>query len=166
MLIAAVVAYLRHYAAMHPTEWSTKDFEAMSWHDMHVHGLRIVENPGDNGTAELVLDIDYILEWVKSGSSFSFIVAQASLRFHEVFGLRFTLDYAQPSAGMCAFSLAGIERERLTYPTGYASYNWRLPINWPAGEIEFQSTGFIQRLIGQSYTQASQSLSRSQRSSS
>jgi hypothetical protein len=41
------------------TSWSTDDFEEMSWHDVHVHGLRIVENDGNDGSAELFLDIDY-----------------------------------------------------------------------------------------------------------
>jgi len=136
----------------------------MSWHDVHVHGFRIIENEGENGTAELALDIDYILEWISSEVGFKFVVAQASLQFHEVFGLKLIPDYARPTAGMCAFSIAGIERELVTYPTGYISYKWRLPINWPAGEIVFSSPGFTQRLVGQPYTQADQSLSPSQRS--
>jgi len=144
-------------------EWSTKDFEAMSWHDVHVHGFRIVENPGESGTAELILDIDYILEWLSGDAGFSFIVAQASLQFHEVFGLKLMLDYVQPSAGMCAFSLAGIQRELVTYPTGHTSYNWRLAVNWPTGEMTFSSPGYTQRLVGQPRTQAAQSLDPAER---
>lgn len=144
-------------------QWSTEDFEAMSWHDVHVHGFRILENSGENGTAELVFDIDYILEWINSEVGFSFVVAQASLQFHEIFDLKLALDYAQPSAGMCAFSLAGIERELVTYPTGHASYKWRLGINWPIGEITFSSPGYTQRLVGQPHTQAVQSLNSAQR---
>jgi hypothetical protein len=147
----------------HRTRWSTDNFDEMSWHDVHVHGFRIVRNEGENGTAELILDIDYILEWLREENEFSFIVAQASLCFHEVFGLKFTLDYVTPTAGMCAFSVAGIERERLVFPTGYTSYKWRLAINWPAGEISFQSPGFTQSLIGKPYTQRGQWLEPSQR---
>ena len=147
----------------HSTRWSTDDFEEMSWHDVHVHGFQIVQNDGENGTAELVLDIDYILEWRENENKFSFVVAQASLRFHEVFGLKLTLDYATPTAGMCPFSLAGIEREPRVFPTSYTSYKWRLGINWPAGEIEFQSPGFTQSLTGKLYTQPSQWLEPSQR---
>jgi len=143
--------------------WNTDDFDEMSWHDVHVHGFEIVRNEGENGTAELILDIDYILEWLKNEGKISFVLAQASLRFHEVFGLRLALDYVKPTAGMCAFSLAGIERERLVFPTGYASYKWKLPINWPVGEIEFQSPGFTQSLTGQLFRQSSQCLEPSQR---
>jgi hypothetical protein len=110
-----------------------------------------------------MLDIDYIIEWLETESNLSFIVAQASLRFHEVFGLKFALDYATPTAGMSAFSLAGVERERLVYPTGYTTYQWKLGINWPTGAIEFQSPGFTQSLTGKPYTQPSQSLEPSQR---
>ena len=147
----------------HLKRWSTKDFDEMSWHDVHVHGFRIIENAGNSGTAELILDIDYILEWQSNGPQFSFVVAQASLQFHEIFGLKFTLDYAQCGAGMCAFSLAGIERELIMHPAGHASYQWRLIVNWPVGEITFESPGFTQSLTGPSYTQASQSLAFAQR---
>ena len=145
------------------TRWSTDDFDDMSWHDVHVHGFQLLRNEGENGTAELVFDIDYILEWLKDENRFNFVVAQASLRFHEVFGLRFSLDYVKPSAGMCAFSLSGIERERVVFPAGYASYKWKLGINWPIGVIEFESPGFNQSLTGQLYTQPRQGLEPSQR---
>ena len=145
-------------------KWDNNNFEEMSWHDVHVHGLRIVENHAANGTAELILDIDYILEWRRNSDAFSFVVSQAALQFHDVSSLRIAIDYATPTAGMCPFSLAGIERERLERQTGYVSYRWRLDINCPAGEIEFESPGFTQRLVGQPYTQASQWLEPSQRS--
>jgi len=163
-LIAAAAAYLKRYTAMaHRTRWSTDDFDEMSWHDVHVHGFQIVRNDDKSGTAELVLDIDYILEWLKNENKLSFVVAQASLRFHEVFGLKFTLDYVTTTAGMCAFSLEGIKRERIQLPTGYTSYKWKLGINWPAGEIEFQSPGFTQSLTGKLYTQPGQWLEPPQR---
>jgi hypothetical protein len=144
-------------------KWSTEDFDGMSWHDVHVHGFRLVENAGDTGSAELFLDIDYILEWHKTGSGFEFVVAQATLQFHEVFGLKFVLDYATPTAGMCAFSIDGIQRESVTYPTGYTSFNWRLEINWPNGCMEFSSPGFSQWLTGPRHVQPGQSLDASQR---
>jgi len=147
------------------TEWETGDFEEMSWHDVHIHGFRIEEKEGDNGTAELIFDIDYILEWVKNNEGFSFVVAQASLHFHDVFGLKFSLDYAKQSAGMSALSIEGISRERINFPNGNVSYNWKIEINWPYGEIEFESPGFDLTILGQTYTQPRQSLRPSQRNS-
>jgi hypothetical protein len=44
------------------TSWNESQFEAMSWHDNHVHGLRIRE--GAHGCGELELDLDDILEWL------------------------------------------------------------------------------------------------------
>jgi len=41
--------------------WDESRFEHMSWHDNHVHGLRIRRGArGHDG--QLELDIDYILE--------------------------------------------------------------------------------------------------------
>ncbi len=72
--------------------WHTADFETLQWHDVHVHGFRILAD--ERGTAELVLDIDFILEWIRGDDDrFRFRIAQAMLQFHEVFGLRFALDY-------------------------------------------------------------------------
>jgi hypothetical protein len=133
--------------------WTTKDFDAMSWHDVHVHGFRLDGYKATEGSADLVLDIDYILKWEKSGDSFLFTVCRADLRFHDVFGLKLTLDYATPTAGMSPFSINGIEREVVRFPTGYQSYKWRLPINWPKGAIEFQAPGFTQVLTGAPHVQ-------------
>jgi hypothetical protein len=142
--------------------WSTEDFESMCWHDVHVHALRFEE--GEQGEGELVLDIDYILEWHCQEPQFSFRVAPAKLRFHGISNLRVTLDYATPSAGICPFSLAGITREVLTYANGFQSFRWLLKINWPDGEISFYGLGFTQDLAGPEVTTTSQSLSPAERS--
>ena len=129
--------------------WSTEDFESMSWHDVHVHGFRFASFNEDEGAADLVFDIDYILEWQQDGGkACTFVVCPAELRFKDVFGLRFSLDYKARSAGMCPFSISGIQREPLEFPTGYKSYQWVIEINWPSGEISFQSPGFSQSLTG------------------
>ena len=163
MRLAAAAAWLKRSAMNHRTEWKTEDFAEMSWHDVHVHGLRIVQNDSDDGSAELIFDIDYILEWLKGERHFNFVIAQAALQFHNVFGLRLSLDYVKPSAGMGAFSLAGIEREQVTFAAGHTSYKWRMEVNWPSGKIEFESPGFTQRITGPFVTQSSQSLAPAQR---
>src|SRR5262247_3896485 len=111
----------------------TEDFDEMSWHDVHVHGFRFDRFNEAEGAADLVLDIDFILKWEKSDAGVLFTVCQADLRFHDVFGLTLQLDYASPTAGMCPFSIAGVEREVLKLANGFHSYRWRLPINWPKG---------------------------------
>lgn len=130
----------------------------MSWHDVHVHGFRFANQNEEEGTVDLILDIDYILEWFLDEDRCHFAVAQAALAFHGVFGLEFSLDYATPTAGMCAFRIGEIKRERVEYPTGYSSYDWKIDINWPVGFIQFQSPGFSQTRIGDALLQSAQSL--------
>lgn len=144
--------------------WHTADFGALSWHDVHVHGFRIVE--GEHGTAELQLDIDFILEWIRDGDApFRFRVAQAMLQFHEVFGLRFALDYVACSAGMSAFAIGSITREPLREAGNdpldrddLGPWRWRIDVNWPEGFLEFEATGFSQWLVGEVVEQQTQSL--------
>lgn len=143
--------------------WSTKDFESMSWHDVNVHGFRLGAISPDQGTADLIFDIDYILKWDKTSNGFLFTVCVAELAFHDASDLKLMLDYATPTAGVCSFSIDGIERKPLEYPTGFKSFHWRIPINWPHGLIEFDAPGFAQRLVGKPVVQAMQSLSSEQR---
>jgi hypothetical protein len=148
---------------MYKKQWGVSDFDTMSWHDNHVYGFRLVDENPDGGTADIVFDIDYILEWIAAGTGFEFVIAQASLQFHEVFGLRFSLDYRGPTAGMCSFSLAGIERRIVTYPTGVQSFEWEIDINWPTGKIEFEAPRFTQLLVGPIHRRPVQSLDPGQR---
>ncbi len=142
--------------------WYTADFDALSWHDVRVHGFRIVEN-GD-GTAELVLDIDFILEWLSSGQGgYRYRVAQAILQFHGVFGLRFMLDYVACSAGMTAFSIGRIDREIIGDDERTQACRWRIDFNWPEGFLEFDASGFSQWLVGEIVEQDAQTLDRAQR---
>lgn len=141
--------------------WYTADFDALSWHDVRVHGFRIVE--GAQGTAELVLDIDFILEWLPEDDGYRFRIAQAILQFHEVFGLRFMLDYVACSAGMTAFSIGSIEREVIGDDECAQSYRWRIDVNWPEGFIEFEAPGFSQWLVGEIVEQDEQMLDTTHR---
>lgn len=125
--------------------WTDQQFEQMSWHDNYVHALRVVE--GSNGLGELVLDIDYILEWVNGTEGFQFKVTPATLAFRDVSGLRIALDYATPTAGIGPFSIHAIERSREPREH-YVAQSWKIVINWPVGEITFEASGFVQRSHG------------------
>lgn len=154
--------------------WYTADFDALSWHDVSVHGLRIVE--GAHGVAELQLDIDFILEWVDAGhGGVRFRVAQAMLQFHEVSGLRLALDYVACSAGTTPFSIDAIRREPLRPPADDAGeagadgaddhgpWRWRIEVNWPEGFLDFEASGFSQWLVGDPRDQDAPSLASSER---
>lgn len=150
--------------------WYTADFDALGWHDVSVHGFRIVE--GENGSAELQLDIDFILEWIETGEGgFRFSVAQAMLQFHEVFGLRLALDYVACSAGTTPFTIGAIRREPLRSPAeegdgavdDHGPWRWRIEVNWPEGLLEFEASGFSQWLVGDPREQHTPTLAPSER---
>jgi hypothetical protein len=126
---------------MSPMHWTHQQFEQMSWHDNHVHALRVVE--GRHGAGELLLDIDYILEWVKGEQGMRFRIVPATLRFLDVTGLRIALDYATPSAALGPFSIHAIER-REEQRERHVAQVWKIVINWPAGEISFEASGYEQ----------------------
>ena len=130
---------------MHPRRWSTKDFDQMSWHDCHVHGMKFVH--GEHGSGEIEFDLDYILEWRKDEGNYTFLLVPAKLCFHEVFGPRMAVDWASPTAGFGPFSLSGIERKTEDRER-YTAILWRLAVNWPSGSIEFEATGFTQHAWG------------------
>lgn len=133
--------------------WTDADFPNLSWHDNSIHALRIIE--GRDGAGELVLDIDHIVEWIESEKRFDFRVAPAELRFCDVTDLRMTLDYPAKSAALAPFTLDRIEVDQYKH--------WTLKVNWPAGEISFSSTGFIQRITGEPVVSSAQSLDPVQR---
>ncbi|QLQ31486.1 MAG: hypothetical protein HZT40_07640 [Candidatus Thiothrix singaporensis] len=143
--------------------WQTEDFDSLSWHDVHIHGFQLESFITNEGVADIIFDIDYILKWENTNNKLLFTVCRATLRFHKVFGMKFMLDYATPTASMCPFSINGIEREPLTYPTGFNSFHWSIKVNWPQGYIEFDSPGFTQTLIGTPIVQSTQSLSFEER---
>lgn len=145
---------------MHPRRWTQDDFDSMSWHDCHVHAMRVVE--GEHGTGELELDLDYILEWRRADAGFSFLLVPATLRFHEVFGLRIALDWATPTAGLGPFSLNGIERSTESRPR-YTATLWRLAVNWPAGEVAFEAKGYTQQAWGREVVSQQQVLGAADR---
>lgn len=128
--------------------WTNDDFDALTWHDSSSYGFRLDSFVAENGCADFFLDLDFILKWASAEQSNMHTVCQAKLRFHEIFNLKFTLDYATPTAGICPFSIAEIKREPIVFPNGYQSYRWHIVLNWPHGGIKFESPGFTQTLIG------------------
>ena len=134
----------------------------MSWHDNHVHALRVVA--GKHGAGELILDLDYILEWIPGAEGgFQFSLLPATLAFLEVTNLRMSLDYATPTAALGPFSIHAIERH-IEPRERYVANLWTISINWPSGEITFEAQGFEQRGVAPPVTSPNQWLSASQRS--
>ena len=143
------------------TVWTHEQFDSMSWHDNHVHALRIVE--GLHGAGELLLDIDYISEWLPAeGGACRFRIVPSVLRFQDVTNLRISLDYAATTAALGPFSLHTIERRIESRPR-YEAQIWTLRINWPVGEISFEASGYEQRSTGAAVLSSAQRLQSSER---
>jgi hypothetical protein len=133
----------------------------MSWHDNHVHGLRIVET--GNGAGDLILDVDHIVEWIHcEGPGARFRIVPVTLMFHEVMFLRMSLDYATPTAAFGPFAIHGIER-RTEERARYVAQLWNISISWPKGEIAFEGRGFTQRARGEAILSEGQCLTAEQR---
>ena len=140
--------------------WTHEQFDEMSWHDNHVHALRIL--PGAHGAGELVLDIDYIAEWIRQADGIRFRLVPAMLRFTEVTHLRISLDYAASSAALGPFSIHAIER-RAEQRERHVAQVWRIQVNWPVGEISFEASGYEQKATGTAVVSSQQVLSPAER---
>lgn len=123
----------------------TGEFEQMNWHDNAIHGIRIVEGP-DGCEGELILDIDFIIEWLQSEDKiFKFLLTPCNLSFHDVSDLVISIDYASSTAAIQPMMVHEIRREVFTYPNGFSTFAWVIEMNWPGKSfISFQSSGFTQ----------------------
>ena len=124
--------------------FSIDDFEKIHWHDNAIHSLRIVE--AEDCAGELVLDIDFIAEWLPPvNNAFNFKIAPSDLTFHEVSDLIISINYAAASAAVGPMTISEITRTVCSYPNGHSSFTWRININWPPKSfISFQASGFTQ----------------------
>ncbi len=131
---------------MNQVKWTVEDFPQMSWHDCHVHS--VAWDQDGEWQSDLVMDIDYITEWLcGTDKSCRFMVAPATLRFHNVDNLRvdLTLKFKQP------IEIDSVERSRLP-DERFTNYHWTIAIQNSSGEkdntILFDATDFTQELTG------------------
>ena len=123
--------------------FSIDDFDKIQWHDNAIHAFRIIEG---EICGDLVLDIDFIVEWLQSiEGAYRFRVAPSDLTFHEVSDLVISINYASASAAVGPMTIREIHRESITYPNGYSSFAWKIELNWPPNSfISFCSNSFTQ----------------------
>ena len=134
---------------------SNPEFADLSWHDNALYGLRLDLGDPSRGDwhADLVLDIDHIVEWLCGvDRQIRFRVAPATLTFHDVTDLQIAID-CDDSGGQVALhalSIDAITRERIPdqkicFDRPY--YRWRIALNAPpGGAISFGASGFTQTL--------------------
>lgn len=131
------------------------DFEGRSWHDNALCGLRLDLGDCARGDwhADLVLDIDHIVEWLCGvGREVRFRIAPATLTFHDVTDLQIAIDCGDSGCQVAlhAVSIDGITRARIQEQKiclDRPYYRWRIALNWPrGGAITFGASGFTQGL--------------------
>lgn len=148
------------------------DFESLSWHDCHIWGveLRVGDPEVDDWTSDLVLDVDFITEWIcGTDGDAKFRVAPATLAFHGVTDARIGVDWGDSEfrTALSVASIDRIERDRIEDQKIFLDrpyYSWRIELNWPrGGEIAFGAVGFTQTLLAEPILTDQQQLSRSER---
>ena len=146
------------------------EHDPYAWHDDTVHGLRFDIGDPDAGDwrAELVLDIDHIVEWLRGEDGrVRFRVAPANLTFHDVTDLRIVIDWGDSGhrVALHVCSIDRIERQRITEQKiclDRPYWRWRIVLNWPrGGEIAFGASGLTLELRAEPILQDQQQLRRS-----
>ena len=127
------------------------DFDRLTFHDCHLFGiaLRPGDPDADDWTSDLVLDIDYIAEWLCGADGRTrFRVAPASLVFHGVSDPRLSLDWGDHNhqVALQPVSIDHVERTPVRDQKIYLDrpyYRWRIVANAPrGGELAFGAVGF------------------------
>lgn len=140
------------------TTYTEADFDRLSWHDCHIWAFELRTGDPDEGDwrSELVLDIDFIVDWLcgaEGGGQFR--VAPATLVFRGVTDLSINIDWGDSAfqVSLHEVSIDRIERELVRDQKVYLDrpyYSWRIRLNWPeSGEIAFGAVGFTQTLLAE-----------------
>lgn len=109
-----------------------------AWHDTMIFGLLLRPPDPDRGLwrSELVLDVDYIVEWT---ADCRWRVAPAALIFDWVSDLRIDVDFTGSPlrAAITEWSIHEVERTPAQGKGGEV-FHWRIRLNVPeGGEIAF-----------------------------
>jgi len=131
---------VREPLALSQWTWTDADFERMGWHDARIHALAWCQESG-----ELLLDLDYIVEWPAQcgpDGDFEFWTVPATLVFEFVTELRVDL---RPWP---AFDVIDLQRsaEPVEHgPLGSSNeQTWLWTISCHEGAILLRGTGFRQ----------------------
>jgi hypothetical protein len=148
------------------TRWTDADFDHLSWHDNFIHSIHF---DAHDFQSELRLEIDHIVQWVKpTPDSFAFWIAPASLVFDNVTDLKIDIEFVKSGYQAVIHQVSIHVIERVPVPLqkicrDRAYYVWTIETNWPAGEISFGASSFIQTTHAQPVLTEHQQLSPLQR---
>lgn len=155
------------------TTWTHEDLDQLTWHDCSIWGLELrATGVEDEGTSDLALDIDFIVEWLCGvDGPAQFRVAPATLVFHGVTDLRVLIECSYAGSYQMApypAQIDRIERRRIEDQRVFLDrpyYAWTIPLNMPTpGVIEFGAYGFTQTLRTEPVLTKSQQLPYRRRS--
>lgn len=156
-------------ASIHPhlkSVWSTQDFEQMGWHDNAVHAIAF--EPALPSPGRLMLDIDYIVEWIAPANpsgNLEFSICPATLVFDDASDLQGDLSFVgtafEPSLngvssddidkyGLREWTLDGHEFTLRLRAAGFTQYLRQPPIRSSShrltvedrGGLSFEECGF------------------------
>jgi hypothetical protein len=117
------------------TVWTNADFDELTWHDNTIHALAVEPLPDNPG--RLLLDVDYIVEWVASEppeTTLNCWICPATLVFGPAWDLVSDIDMEG-----WGFHLDINEIER-SEPDNYGNFEWTL--NGDLYTIRLGSPGF------------------------
>ena len=131
--------YLNTMAKVYKLEkeiWTEADFENMDWNDNTIHAFAYTK------TGELLLDIDYIFEWVEPKEEkdryYKYWLAPCTLIFENADDVVFDMGMSLPHHR----KIEGISTDIPENPTLETQYNWL--IETTNGEIALKATGYKQ----------------------
>ncbi len=117
--------------------WTENDFDQMNWHDSPIHAIAF----GDN--FKLLMDIDYIFEWVLKGEKYIFWIAPCTLVFENVYNLAFDVGPTTPGFTIDFVTMENRQRPKNSeYIDRDTEFDWTIEMQ--EGTITFKSVGFKQ----------------------
>ena len=117
--------------------WTEDDFENMQWHDNPIHAITFSDN------FEIIIDIDYIFEWILKGKKYFFWISPCTFIFENVYDLTFDVGPISPG-----FTIDFITKENPQKPKNAeyvkrdTEYYWTIEMQ--EGTISFKSIGYKQ----------------------
>jgi hypothetical protein len=155
-------------------KYGDKDFDRLSLHDCALWGVSWrVGDPGEGDwTSDLVLDLDYIAEWLCGvDDRAQFKVAPAQLVFHGVTDPQLALDWGQRGFQVAPYEVTidRIERTPVANQKIFRErpyYEWRISFHSPVqGHVSFGAVDFTLTLLSEPVLTHKQRLSLGERNS-
>lgn len=127
--------------------FTNENFEEISLHDNKIHGVQFCVDH-EKFQSDVVFDIDYIVEW-ECDSKCEFIVAPATLRFHNVTDLNLSINWGDSGFQNSVSGPFILELKREPAETKMRIdkyYRWEIVCNNEKHNISFGASGFTMKL--------------------